>query len=361
MVNRVQKREAGSAQPGGSEFVHSFFQADLCPEAKLISGPRRIGEHMPDVTEPELAGDPRLRRAGAGFTGKQVGHVLDGPGVTTRDVERSFGFRRGVKRKDVRPGHITNMNEIPDLASVLKNRRGFTPRDRAAEDAGDTRVRCVTGHSRAVDVVVTQGYTAHSVCFPCEKRAKVFLVKLGCGVDVPRVHRCILTDQTRLKALVTGLAAGFELSRQQVFTSAGLWTYGAVNATFVTSFSVNNHAAREYKRPAEASVGKCGQKPGGTKAVGFDVILGVPEVDAEPDHRGLMADRPDTGKGPVVDVRVGQVGIDVFRPGVQVVGPTAVGGRVETVDHADLLTVFDQKIDDLRADETRSSRDENDT
>ena len=88
------------------------------------------------------------------------------------------------------------------------------------------------------------------------------------------------------------------------------------------------------------------------------VVRDVADVGPEADHRGLVGDRRHA-----VDRRGGHVGIahvalDPLRPRVHVVGPLAVGGGQQHVQHADVVAVVEQGVDDVGADEAGAAGDE---
>ncbi len=78
-----------------------------------------------------------------------------------------------------------------------------------------------------------------------------------------------------------------------------------------------------------------------------DVVGRVGEVEAEADHRRLVADRVhplDRGRR---DGRVGEVALDQLGGRVQVVGAAGVGGGMEAVEDADLAAFGDEQIDQV--------------
>ena len=89
-----------------------------------------------------------------------------------------------------------------------------------------------------------------------------------------------------------------------------------------------------------------------------DVVGDVAEVDAEADHRRLVADRGDAVDGAGDDVGVAHVALDELGARVEVVGPLAVRGGQQQVEHADLVAALQQRVDDVRADEAGAAGDE---
>ena len=86
--------------------------------------------------------------------------------------------------------------------------------------------------------------------------------------------------------------------------------------------------------------------------------LDVTEVRTEPHHRGLVADCVNASQRPLHDRAVGEVAPDVGRRGVQIVGSTGVRGGMEQVEDHDIIAALDQRIDDVRPDESRSAGDQ---
>jgi hypothetical protein len=89
-----------------------------------------------------------------------------------------------------------------------------------------------------------------------------------------------------------------------------------------------------------------------------DVRGQVAEVDAEPDHRRLMAYVGDAGDGPLRHGGIPQIALDQVRRRVEIRGPLAMRGRQERVEHADLLPGLQERVDDVRADEAGASGDQ---
>ena len=101
------------------------------------------------------------------------------------------------------------------------------------------------------------------------------------------------------------------------------------------------------------------QQHRGPEVVVGDVVGDVAEVDAEPDHRRLVADRRDARRSARGDdVRVAHVALDQLGARVEVVGPLAVRGRQQHVEHAHLVPALEQRVDDVGADEPGAAGDE---
>ena len=86
-----------------------------------------------------------------------------------------------------------------------------------------------------------------------------------------------------------------------------------------------------------------------------DVLGQVGEVDAEPDHRRLVADVRHAVDRAGRDVRIAQVALDPLGGRVQVARPHAVRGGEQRVDHAHRVARGEQRVDDVRADEARAA------
>ena len=115
----------------------------------------------------------------------------------------------------------------------------------------------------------------------------------------------------------------------------------------VAALAVDDHAAGEDERAAEVDAGQRGEQARGAEVVGGDVVADLGEVEAEPDHRRLVADRVDPVDRGGRDGGVGEVALDQLGGRVQVVGAARVGGGMEAVEDADLVPFGDQQIDQV--------------
>ena len=89
-----------------------------------------------------------------------------------------------------------------------------------------------------------------------------------------------------------------------------------------------------------------------------DVVGQVAEVDPEPDHRRLMADRGRAAHGRGGHRRIAQVALEPLGRGVEVARALAVGGGQQRVDAAHGVPAGHERVDDVRADESRCAGDE---
>ena len=89
-----------------------------------------------------------------------------------------------------------------------------------------------------------------------------------------------------------------------------------------------------------------------------DVVGDVAEVDAEPDHRRLMADRGDALDRAGDHVRVAHVALDQLGARIEVVRPLAVRGRQQACRARAPRARLEQRVDDVRADEAGAAGDE---
>ena len=90
-----------------------------------------------------------------------------------------------------------------------------------------------------------------------------------------------------------------------------------------------------------------------------DVVGDVAEVDAEPDHRRLVADRRDAVDRARDHVRIADVALDQLGARVEVVRPLAVRGLEQDVSSTRTSRpAREQRVDDVRADEAGAAGDE---
>ncbi len=175
--------------------------------------------------------------------------------------------------------------------------RGGSPRERAAKDAGDARVRRVVRHSGTVDIVIAQRCCANLVVLARECAAEMFLVELGRGVDVAGVDGGGLGHGDRRERRAAHGARWLEVALFQCADRAFARAHGAVFRARIRAFAVHDHAAREDEPAREPRVVQRAQQHRRPEVVVRDVLGDVAEVDAEADHGGLMADGIDAADG----------------------------------------------------------------
>ena len=127
-----------------------------------------------------------------------------------------------------------------------------------------------------------------------EDVAEMLLVELGRGVDRPGevgASSAIASGTTGLRTAGTW----FEAKPREFGGGAGPGPDGAVPPAAVAPVAVDDHAAREHEATAEVPVVQRAQQGCRPEVVRIDVVTDVGEVDAEPDHRGLVTDRLHVG------------------------------------------------------------------
>ena len=118
------------------------------------------------------------------------------------------------------------------------------------------------------------------------------------------------------------------------------------------SLAVHDHAARQHQPAPERPAPQRPQERRRADAVGRDVAGDVVEVDAQADHRRLVADRVDAVDRGLHRLDVGDVGEpDVDRRQAR--------RRRDAIEDPDVGTAGDQLLDDVRADEAGAAGDEN--
>ena len=148
----------------------------------------------------------------------------------------------------------------------------------------------VARHPRAVDVVVAQRGDGRAR-LARERGAQVLLGELGRGVDVARVERRVLGHRLGLERAAADRARRLE--------AAGVEVLGARAGRAGRSRAPGSGSGPRRRRPCsrraraagEAARGERAQQHRGAEVVVGDVVGDVAEVDAEADHRRLVADR----------------------------------------------------------------------
>ena len=126
----------------------------------------------------------------------------------------------------------------------------------------------------------------------------------------------------------------------------------------VAALAVDDHARGQHERAVEAARGERAQQLRRPEVVVGDVVGDVAEVDAEADHRRLVADRGDAFQRALEHVAVAHVALDELGALVEVVGPLAVRGLEQQVEDPHVVTLLEQGVDDVGADEAGAAGDE---
>ena len=131
----------------------------------------------------------------------------------------------------------------------------------------------------------------------------------------------------------------------------------AVDRASVATLAVHDHRARQHQPPHPGPAHR-GQQHRGAEVVGRRVRRQVVEVDPEPDHRGLVADRVHTGQCTGDSVRVPHVRDHQVDAGRQL-RRHSMHRRQQRVQHPDAVPGGEQPLDHMRPDEPRSPRHQN--
>ena len=126
----------------------------------------------------------------------------------------------------------------------------------------------------------------------------------------------------------------------------------------VAALPVDDHARGQHQPAREAGGGERAQQLRGGEIVVADVVGQVAEVDAEPDHRRLMADSARAAHGRGRHRGIAQVALEPLGRGVEIARALAVGGGQERVDAAHGVPACHERVDDVRTDESRCASDE---
>ena len=115
----------------------------------------------------------------------------------------------------------------------------------------------------------------------------------------------------------------------------------------------------EHEPAGEAPARERAQQHGGAQVVVRDVVGDVAEVDAQADHRRLVADRVDAARARRSTASgVAHVASGPRSTPSDVVRPPARRRVGECVEHAHPCPSGDERVDDVRADEAGSAGDE---
>ena len=119
----------------------------------------------------------------------------------------------------------------------------------------------------------------------------------------------------------------------------------------VGTLAVDDHGRGEHE-PAGSGAGHRGEQDRGAQVVAAGVQRRVVEVDAEPDHRGQVADHADAAQRVVDDLRVADVAAGELEAGISGERGDAAGvdERQQRVKHPHLMTRARQRRDNVGTD-----------
>ena len=239
-----------------------------------------------------------------------------------------------------------HVDEVAGLAS-----RPRTPpvagRLRGGSGTGrDPGVGRVAGHPRSVDVVVAQGGDGDAVRVPkAEQRCSWW--SLVAGVHVAGIGRRVLAGGLPRHRSATAGTPGLEPAGLEVVHGTGGGSDTTVAGAAVGNLAVHHHAAGQHQASREAGVVQGPQHGGRTGVVVVDVVTHVGEADTEPDPRRLVAHGVDTGDSACPASCPDRGCRHRYSARIrQAVGDAGMRGRVERVQHHDLVTGVEQLLDD---------------
>ncbi len=273
-------------------------------------------------------------RGARSAVGQRAGHVEHGARRPARDVERARDRLGRGERAQVGARDVAHVDEVAPLAAVLEHARRAAGGVGGAEDARDAGVGRVARHPRAVDVVVAQRGDGHARLARVTRRtgapARAWSRRTRCAGPAARPPAPSPAASGRPQRGQGG-------SKRPASRSAATRCAGrdhAVLGARVAALAVDDHARGEHEPAGEAARGERAQQLRGGEVVVGDVLGQVAEVDAEPDHRRLVAHVVDAVDRARRDLRVAQVALDPLRGGIEVVRPHAVRGGQQRVDRA---------------------------
>ena len=280
-----------------------------------------------------------------------AGHVVAAQRPVSQAATVSQPSRQpaGNRRQgqQVGPGHVADVDEVAALAAVLEHPRRHAVLQAGAEDRGHARVGGVARHPRAVHVVVAQP-DRDAAGQPRPAGRQVLLRHLARGVGVARIQRRLLADRRSTKRRPAHGAARLEKPRGQVTRVPGQGPHPAMRSAVVGALAVHDHRGGEDQPPDAVPAHRLEQHRGAGD-VDVRVHGQVGQVDAEPDHGGLVAHRVHPGQRLVHRRRVAHVALDQIAGDVR--RPAVVHGRGERIQAADLVARLPHGLGDVRPDE----------
>ena len=209
--------------------------------AEPVTGQVARRGDVPDVAQPVLAGDHRVRAATGVREG--LGHPADrghraGPHVVRVVASGAVG----VERRREGPRDVVDVDEVAPLPAVLED-----PRWLAAVEAGDEASRHpgvgrVARQARSVDVVEPQRHRRRpGLARP--RGGQVLLRDLRRRIRVPGVEGGVLADQPRAQGSAAHRTRRLELQSLQGFCGPRSWRDHSVLCAGVATLAVDDHRA----------------------------------------------------------------------------------------------------------------------
>ncbi len=341
-------RPGGAAQRCPGEPGHAGPEAHLGPEAEAAGRGVGGGHDVPDVAQPEPAG--HLGRRAAERVRQGAGHLAHRVRVPARDVERRQRARHPTAQPgQVRPGHVVNVDEVPQLPPVLEDLRRPAAFQRGPEDRRDTRVGRVPRHPRAVHVVIAER-DRRPAGHPRPDGRQVLLGDLAGRVRAARVERRVLGHRGRREPAGAFRAARLEPAVAQVAGAPRRGTDPPVPGAVVGALPVHDHRRGEHEPPDPAAAHRLEQHRGAGD-VDVGICRQVRHVDAEADQGGLVTHHVGARHGPADRPGVADVGHGQVEAVREVTRRPGMHGGSQRVHAPDLMAGGAQGIDGVGADE----------
>ena len=324
---------------------HPVRERHLGAEAELARGAR--GEAKTWRTSPRRYSPVTraLRRPAA--SASAVGHLEDRARLAAGDVEGAGDRARRGRASRLARATSRTWTKSRSWPPSSKTRGRARPRARCGRCSPRPRTAC-RRHPRAVDVVVAQrGHAAPRSPARTPRRGApggASSRRRRCAGRAARPRRRRRARAARRRGHGGSKPPGVEVARR----GAGRARPSPCSRAPVATLAVDDHAARQHEAAGEAARrsapaaprcrGRCGPRSG-------DVV----EVDAEPDHRGLVADRVDAARP-----RDGDGGRDVAHEQLGAADEVRARRRApreQRVDGTHLVAVREEGVDDVGADE----------
>src|SRR2546425_10746918 len=248
--------------------------------------------------------------------------------------------------------------EVSALVAVLEDHRGLAVLDAALEDSRDPGVRVVQALSGSVDVEEAQRDGGDAVR-PSRDQTQLLLVPFGGRVHAVRLARLRLRRRDGREARPAGWAVRPPVLPRELRRVPERRCKRTVGRAGVRAFAVDRHrGGDEELLHAMLPFDEGLEKPGRPADVRIDVAGDLVHALSDTHHRGEMHDDLDVAEGAVKEVRISDVLEGVVRFRVQVVRLRFVNLRFQIVDDVHPVTLGDERVDEVTADEARTARDE---
>src|SRR5581483_1741148 len=322
-------------------------------------GAADVRKTVADIADPVLSADVHGNTLPAHHLSEAAGEFANGVMASAADVEHAAGGIRAFQGEAGRARNIVDADEVALLLAIFEDEGRMSVEQARGEDGHHAGIRIGKRLARTVDVEETEGDGRNAVR-AAEHEAELLLVEFGERIDGGEGGGLGLRCRDGSKDVAISIAQfpvpGLQL-RQTPFdarhqSSAG----GAIQA-----LAVNAHGGG-HDEALDGILDERLQEDGRALVIDGGVVSDLIHALADTHQGGKVEHGVHALEGADELPGVADIAVEQLDLGVEVIGASAGGSmdlRGKAVENAYVITLGEQFIREVRANETGASRYQN--